>query len=64
MEDLSHNGNAFDSSASEFNLRAADASGTFSVCSYVPLSASFCTFLFSSLGFLEALSKWTQLSAA
>lgn len=58
-----HNGNAFDSSASEFNLRAADASGTFLVCPYILSSAPFCTFLLSSLGFLEALSKWTQLSA-
>lgn len=63
IEYLPHNGNAFDSSASEFNLRAADASGTLSVRLYVFLSAPFCTFLLSSLGFLEALSKWTQLSA-
>lgn len=63
MEYLPHNGNAFDSSTSEFNLSAADASETVSVCSYVLLLAPFCTLLFSSPGFLEALSKWTQLSA-
>lgn len=32
MEYLPHNGNAFDSFATQFNLRAADAFGTFLKC--------------------------------